>query len=260
MDSRQQSETFQLWDQLADFGAGNAAKALKHLMEVMARRMAADDILWVGAVRIAQSAKARRDPLRGWRVRTFQHLRERAELENNSSDAMREQEVDPGMTTRAMADSAGTFRVHRLRDGFVDYAAFKRTAHYRKYYLDPGLQDRMWAAFPVSPDSESVFVADIYHPRGRFSDDDVSLFGGMLRGLKWFHRQLFLAQGLHQIDTPLPPSQRRVLNCLLSELSEKQIAAKLGLTPGTTHQYAVEIYRRFGVNGRAGLMALWLGG
>lgn len=41
--------------------------------------------------------------------------------------------------------------------------------------------------------------------------------------------------------------------------SEKEIAAEIGRTTCMTHKYIMEIFRKFGVNGRAGLMAIWLG-
>jgi len=56
----------------------------------------------------------------------------------------------------------------------------------------------------------------------------------------------------------LAPHERRVLNQLLTEAAEKQIAERLGLTVSTTHSYITSIYRKFGVRGRAGLMSLWL--
>ena len=56
----------------------------------------------------------------------------------------------------------------------------------------------------------------------------------------------------------LAPHERRVLNLLLTEAGEKQIAERLGLAVSTTHSYVTAIYRKFGVHGRAGLMSLWL--
>ena len=37
--------------------------------------------------------------------------------------------------------------------------------------------------------------------------------------------------------------------------SEKQVAARLGLSPATIHQYVTALYRRFGVQSRGQLMA-----
>jgi FixJ family two-component response regulator len=54
--------------------------------------------------------------------------------------------------------------------------------------------------------------------------------------------------------------ERRVARLLLTDQKEKQIAHALGLGFDTTHNHVSEIYRKFGVRSRAGLMALWLGG
>jgi DNA-binding CsgD family transcriptional regulator len=52
---------------------------------------------------------------------------------------------------------------------------------------------------------------------------------------------------------------RRIVGKLLTGLSEKEIAASLNQSVSTTHKHITTIYARFGVNGRAALMALWLG-
>lgn len=63
---------------------------------------------------------------------------------------------------------------------------------------------------------------------------------------------------LVQLKESLAPHECRVLNLLLTEAAEKQIAEQLGLAISTTHSYVTNIYRKFGVRGRAGLMSLWL--
>lgn len=57
---------------------------------------------------------------------------------------------------------------------------------------------------------------------------------------------------------PLSPQERRVLELLLTDATEKQIAARLGIAESTTHSYVTAVFRKFGVRGRAGLMSLWL--
>ncbi|HET8730024.1 MAG TPA: PAS domain S-box protein [Moraxellaceae bacterium] len=58
--------------------------------------------------------------------------------------------------------------------------------------------------------------------------------------------------------TPLSPQERRVLDLLLTDAREKEIAARLGLAESTIHSYVASIFRKFGVRGRKGLMSLWL--
>jgi DNA-binding CsgD family transcriptional regulator len=80
-----------------------------------------------------------------------------------------------------------------------------------------------------------------------------------MRGLTWFHRQVLLAHGLLIAHAPLSPIERRVLAHLLSDRSEKLIAAALGVSPASVHTYVKDVLRKFGVSGRKGLVALWLG-
>ncbi|HEX9047486.1 MAG TPA: LuxR C-terminal-related transcriptional regulator, partial [Verrucomicrobiae bacterium] len=89
---------------------------------------------------------------------------------------------------------------------------------------------------------------------------DQELAGFVLRGLKWFQRQLMLYHGLLAAEKPFTPAERKVVSLLLTHKSEKEIAAALGQSFHTTHQHVTKIFRGFGVNGRAAFMALWLSG
>jgi DNA-binding NarL/FixJ family response regulator len=53
----------------------------------------------------------------------------------------------------------------------------------------------------------------------------------------------------------LSPRLRQTLVCLLDGSSEKEAAARLGLSPTTLHQYVTALYRHFGVRSRAQLLA-----
>lgn len=57
---------------------------------------------------------------------------------------------------------------------------------------------------------------------------------------------------------PLAPRVAQTLERVLKGDSEKQIAAKLGLSPHTVHDYMKTLYREFGVSTRAELLALWV--
>ncbi len=56
----------------------------------------------------------------------------------------------------------------------------------------------------------------------------------------------------------LAPRVRAVLRCLLEGDSDKQIAARLRLSPHTVNQYTKAIYRHFRARGRTDLMATWI--
>lgn len=69
-------------------------------------------------------------------------------------------------------------------------------------------------------------------------------------------------QGRHagggQAFPHLAPHEHKVLELLLTDATEKQIAQVLDLAVSTTHGYVTAIFRKFGVRSRAGLMSLWL--
>jgi DNA-binding CsgD family transcriptional regulator len=56
----------------------------------------------------------------------------------------------------------------------------------------------------------------------------------------------------------LSPRQSQTLDLLLAGDGEKQIAAKLKLSRHTVHDYVKGVYRCFGVNSRAELLARWV--
>lgn len=56
----------------------------------------------------------------------------------------------------------------------------------------------------------------------------------------------------------LSPRERQVLACLLEGDGDKQIAARLTISPYTVNQYTKSVFRHFGCQGRSELLALWL--
>ncbi|EIP97349.1 response regulator containing a CheY-like receiver domain and an HTH DNA-binding domain [Opitutaceae bacterium TAV1] len=248
-----------LWDELADFPASGTDDALLHLMGKLSGWLDAGDVVWVGAARLARGAAARRDAQRGWRGLVVRQMRQAPLIRSLSHRVQAEQDTDPGMTTRALVAGVGRLRVYRLHDGFVDMDAFRQTAHYRAFYQAAGITDRLFVGFPVNADTESFFLVDRCGTNQRFTAADAELVGYALRGLKWFQRELMLSHGLLLAGAPLSAAEHRIVRLLLTERSEKEIAAELGQSPKTTHKYITGILRKYGVSGRIGLMALWLG-
>lgn len=79
-----------------------------------------------------------------------------------------------------------------------------------------------------------------------------------------FHHELGPLVG-KQLATPginpldgLSPRLRQTLACLLEGDGEKQVAARLGLSRPTVHQYVSALYSRFGVHTRSELLSLWI--
>ena len=79
--------------------------------------------------------------------------------------------------------------------------------------------------------------------------------------LEFFHGEIgpLVGRALVSAAEPtaagLSPRLRQTLACLLEGDTEKQIAARLGVSRATLHEYVTALYRRFGVNSRAQLLA-----
>ena len=68
----------------------------------------------------------------------------------------------------------------------------------------------------------------------------------------------FPARDTVPVGLRLRPRHHETLDLLLSGNDEKKIARKLGLSRHTVHDYVKAIYRRFEVNSRGELLALWV--
>lgn len=85
------------------------------------------------------------------------------------------------------------------------------------------------------------------------------------RLVRLFHEELgrLIGPVLVSAGTPDPlgglgPRLRQTLECLLEGASEKEVAARLGLSRPTVHQYVSTLYRHFHVQSRAELLAFFL--
>lgn len=243
-----------LWDDLADFDASQVDLALHYIMQGLCALVDAQNADWIGVVRLTDE---RNDPAGGWRPPVVRFLYPTEELLAAVKEQTRglDQRVDPAGA--AMVSGAGHFRAARLCDA-VSPAWFE-SDFYQAYYRKCDREDAIYVAFPVNADAESYF--GVFRGTGypRFTEQERDIVAYALRGIKWFHRQLLLSHGVLVAGMPLTPAERRVLQGLLSGQAEKQVAADLGQSHHTTHEYVTAIYRKFGVNNRAALMALWLG-
>jgi len=245
-----------LWDELADMDKSRVDDALTHIMLGLCKMVNAQNAIWIGSVRLSDAFP--NDPVQGWRTPVVRLLYPTQPLDNSVKEQMKD--LDRGVadeTTIANIANAGRFRANRLRDLVSD--EWFNSYYYHHYYLGVGLDDAIFAAFPVNEDAESWFgvFRELGQPGFTLAERDTLAYA--LRGIKWFHRQLMLSHGLLIASKPLTPAERRVLQLLLSRASEKDIGHSLGLTANSAHQYVVAVFRKFGVNSRAALMSLWLG-
>ncbi len=243
-----------LWDELAAFEAADSDAALRHLLQSVATLLDAQNAYWVGAVRVSEDEG---DPLHGWRPRLIQYLHPLPNDEKFTQRRLRELgrgEVDE--LTAAHARLAGTYRASRMQD-LVAPEWFSGEMYQR--YVAQGVHDSLIVAAPVSPVAEAYYGFLRMRAGEPFTEDEREIARYALRGLTWFHREVLLAHGLLVARSPLSPTDRRVLGLLLTDRSAKLIAAELGVSPSTLRTYVRDVLRKFGVSGRSGLIALWLG-
>lgn len=272
--------TFALWQRMAGFSASETDAALNFLQEWIAKQIGADNVVWIGGVRVQHGTEARADAFLGWRLRARvalhpdpapyrKQLAQYFDSEHygkitptyyqRSHEAKKEDHV--GMDSRASMSGCGHFRVGHIRDPkFLDFIAFQQTAHYQRYYRDGGIADRFLVGCPVTKDHESLWMVDRWKSRRPFTSRQTLLVGDALRGLPGFHRHLVLGSGLLFADKPLSPMECEIVKGLLTSQSEKEIAVTLDRKPSTMHKHVLGLYERFGVKSRQALMALWLGG
>jgi DNA-binding CsgD family transcriptional regulator len=145
--------------------------------------------------------------------------------------------------------------VTRTRRQMVPDAGYYRSGVFTRY-LGPGGADHRLASIYQTVQGGAISVLHLHRAPGErdFSPRE-------LRLLKFFHGELgaLVGRALVSAAEPSPeklsPRLRQTLACLLEGDSEKHVAARLGLSQATTHQYVTALYRRFGVRSRAQLLA-----
>jgi len=255
MTDTEQEAIHYLWDSLADFPDAETDLALSHLMEGIARIIDAENAYWLGYLRLPAETV---DPLKGLRPGASRYLYP-APIHDESARAQtgkwNRKQVNEGYV-RAARD-VGEFRSFRLREEMrPDYF---EEEFYQTFHASRGIHDQCVIFFPVNENYESMFNFLRVGVAKNFTAEEEATAAYALRGIKWFHQKLALSYGLLIAEQPLTDIQREVTKLLLTERSEKQIAEELGKTTSMTHKHITEIFRRFGVNSRAGLMAVWLG-
>jgi DNA-binding CsgD family transcriptional regulator len=256
IDGKTRQTIYQLWDELSSFPASEAESSLKHLLENLADMVDAGGGYVLSAMRLSNGPD--KDPMQGWRpgpMFYFNGTEADRKLQRVASRAMDNGEPDESSLNHIR--NAGRFRATLIRDHVSE--EFFDTEHYQAFYRERGITDTMFVVAPVNEDSE-VYVA--LHRLGkapRFTPEDLEVAEFALRSLVWYFRQVLLSFGVLVAGEALTPTERKILSCLLTGMSEKEIADQLNQRQNTTHQYVVTLYRKFNVRSRAALTALWLG-
>jgi DNA-binding CsgD family transcriptional regulator len=154
----------------------------------------------------------------------------------------------------ALADVPGRV-LTRTRSAVVSDRHWYRSADFNDYRKPAGINHCLASVFEISQDG-AIAVITLHRGIGErdFSPREVRL-------LEFFHEELGRLVGRQLVSATepaadqLPRRLRQTLVCLVEGDSEKQAAARLGLSPTTVHEYVTALYRRFGVRSRGELLA-----
>jgi DNA-binding CsgD family transcriptional regulator len=143
------------------------------------------------------------------------------------------------------------------RDQLWGRDAWYRSATYNEVHRKSGIDDYIISIVTRGDVSNSVWL---HRPIG----------ARPFTRLEWYlvhlvHRQIGAMMG-DALATAMEPGVRRLsrrlretLDALLDGDSEKEVAARFGLSGPTVHEYVGALYRHFGVASRAELMSLFVG-
>ena len=145
--------------------------------------------------------------------------------------------------------------VTRSRPQLVSDYDWYHSVCWNEYRRPANLDDQLTSVYQISDDGAvSVIALCRARGEGQFSPRAHRL-------LNFFHEELgrligrSLVSGTEARLDKLSPRLRQTLACLFEGDSEKQVASRLGVSQTTTHEYVTALYRHFGVQSRAQLMA-----
>lgn len=142
-----------------------------------------------------------------------------------------------------------------LREQCVSDRMWYASAHCNEVRRPCGVDDCLNVLFPAGHPHRymGMCFSRVWGDRVRFTVRDRAILELMIR-----ETGQFLIEAAKPSPEGLSPRGQGVLRLLKGGLSEKEIAHALGLSPHTVHDYIKVIYKRYHVNNRASLMALWL--
>jgi DNA-binding CsgD family transcriptional regulator len=218
-------------------------------LEGLAALTGAQVALWLEIEGVTSGQGIIRDPLDfGWACererRVFRRYVE--------SDQLRALDPSIPRMARVMKGPTAIFS----RDQLLEDRDWYASDHVQEFRREARVDSFIYASF-LGP-------ADRGHTISLHRSWGAAPFGEHERALvEVFHRECAF---LHQPATAvrpallrgLAPRLRETLGALARGLSEKQVAAELGISPHTAHEYVKTLHRHFGVQSRAELLSLCL--
>lgn len=168
---------------------------------------------------------------------------------------------DDPFHTGYFKDHSARLRTRSLH-GVVRRREWENSRHYNEFIRPCGLGDRITSSWRLSAANDAPLQTLVFHRDAA----DREFAPGARYLVHLLHHEVAARLGSKLVppssplDTSsLPPRVAQVLQGLLAGKAEKVIAADLGLSPHTVNRHVQRLYRHFGVNSRAQLVALLAG-
>jgi DNA-binding CsgD family transcriptional regulator len=153
--------------------------------------------------------------------------------------------------------NGGQGSIHARQQVLSD-RAWDRAYDYRRISTSMGTDDCLHSMQPLRQADRFDAISLCRAPGRRpFGERELSL-------VELVHREVadMIGTALAEFNEPTPsdlsPRVQQVLRCVLQGDGDKQIAARLNLSPYTVNQYTKTIFAHFHVNSRPELLARWI--
>lgn len=257
-----------LWAEVASFPVSDTTGALRCFLAEVCALVGATDGSWLALGRrskipreiSADHYQTISNEMGGWTPMAAEYLNPEKVFKRVMDRWLmyaRKHGVDP--VSRVMLDGAGKFPRAWIRHDVATDDEWCDHWISRKYLGFYGVGERLVAMLPVNEDTESCIIIDRPVGSAPFTAEQRDFLRLAVAGIPSVHRRLFLERGLLGASSMLSKREMDTYRWLLTELSESEIADRMELSTHTVHDYARHLYKKFGVKGRIGLMALVLG-
>jgi DNA-binding CsgD family transcriptional regulator len=149
--------------------------------------------------------------------------------------------------------------ITRRRVDLIDDDQWFSSELHQHFYRPAGVGEFLSSIYPLGNGAFSSMMFIRSPGRPPFTPRDMCLVHLITEEIDWLHREGSDVPAGDRVNE-LSPRQRQVLVRVMSGDGVKQIAQVLSLSPHTVNDHLKDIYRRFGVGGRAELLALFFGG
>lgn len=252
-----------LWREAAKYPVHQATDAMRHTMKMLCENIGAVDATWlvfrkgllVSHTMSSSHVELIRVLLNGWTPAGAIYLNPQKTLKRVMERwfmHVRKTGLDP--YSENLLPQMGRSRVLIRHDFFSD-EEWQEHWFSQKFLAYYGIGERMIGMSPLTDDCECCILLDRAVGEAPFSSADREKLSLALAGLGRLNERLCLERGALVASSLFSKREQQTYRLLLKNLSEAEIAEELGLSAHTIHDYARNLYKKFGVKGRVGLMA-----